>query len=51
MVSAIEQGTLSTYNSIISEEGAQWVKLSDADPLAQLCGKLWEENMQDEETK
>lgn len=48
MASAMEQDTLSTYNSIISEEETQWVTLSDADPLAQLHGKFWGEDMQDE---
>ena len=47
---AMEQDTLSTYHSIIPEEGDQWVRLTNSDQLAQLHGKFWGVNMQDEET-
>ena len=48
----MEQDTLLTYNSLIPEEGDQWVRLPNSDQLVQLHGKFWGVNsMQDEETK
>ena len=50
-MAAMNQYTLSTYNSIIPEEGVQWAQLPDSDQLARLHGKFWGVSMQDEETK
>ena len=47
----MEQNTILTHNSIISEGSDQWDKLDDTKALAQLRRKFWGEHMKDEETK
>ena len=45
------ENTLSTYHSIIPEEGVQWPRLPNSDYLALFHGKFWGVKMKDEEMK